>query len=76
MEEFTELYRTTTKNELRDKAILLYGFSDQQINQIMDWYREQEKIKKLPVTVFGSITPVSRNKRIKDVIQDLIQGQQ
>ena len=76
MTGFTELQRTTTKNELRDKVILLYGFSDQQTNQIMDWYKEQEEAKKLPAAIFGSVTLASRNKRVKEVIQDLIQDHQ
>lgn len=76
MKGFSELQRTTTDNELRDKAILLYGFSDQQIHHIMDLYKEQERTNKLPATAFGVITSVTRNKRVKEVIQDLIQEQQ
>lgn len=74
MGSFQEIKRDgmPLRAELRDKAVLLYGFSDQQVNELMDWYKE----KKFPNAVFGIITPVTQHKRVKDIVRDLVAEQQ
>ncbi|MBI2147443.1 DUF3783 domain-containing protein [Candidatus Woesearchaeota archaeon] len=70
MAGFEELKRDDDKNELRDKVILLHGFSDQQVHAVMDQYHANAS---LPKAVFATITPFSRNKRVKDIVKELVQ---
>jgi hypothetical protein len=55
--------------ELKDKVILLYGFSGKQVARLMDHYKAEPG---LPKASFAVVTPMNRVKRVKDVIQDIV----
>ena len=56
--------------ELKDKVLLLSGFSDAQLTMFLDYYKANSN---LPKAHFAVITPTTRVKRVKEVIQDVIQ---
>lgn len=67
---FEKISKEDTSGELKDKVILLHGFSGKQITMIMDYYKANADF---PKASFAVITPVTRTKRVKDVIQDIVQ---
>jgi len=59
----------STGNEADTKIILLHGFSDAQIKEFLDHYHESG----LPESIFASITPKSKLKRVRDLLKELAQ---
>ncbi len=50
------------------KAILLSGFSNDEIKELLNCYR---KNKKLPETIFASVTKTALNWKVKDWLKEL-----
>lgn len=66
---FDKIHSDDESGELRDKVILLHGFSGKQVNQLIKSYQQNTD---LPKAHFAVITPMTRVKRIKEVIQDIV----
>lgn len=67
MEDLTRQAEETPE-EKEDKVIIFHGFSDEQIQDIIDLYVEEE----MPECYFAATTPQSRLKRLRDVINEII----
>ncbi len=59
--------------ELKDKVILLHGFSGKQVAAFVDCCKANPD---LPKAHFAVVTPVSRVKRLKDVVREIVQDAQ
>ncbi len=62
-----------TAGELKDKVIMLSGFSGKQLSVLMEQYHANPD---LPKAHFAVVTPVSRVKRLKDVVREIVQDAQ
>ena len=51
----------------KKKVILLHGFSDKELNEVIDNYLKN----KLPKTAFATTTKTNLNKKLKEVIKDV-----
>lgn len=63
--DFKEIKKS--KKENKDKVIILEGFSDEQLHNLIDIYKKN----KLPKCIFASITNRSREFKLKDLINEL-----
>lgn len=55
-------------NEGDQKVILLSGFSDKQLHDVIDAYRSN---KKLPKTIFATVTEQSKEFKVKELLEEL-----
>lgn len=49
------------------RVIILHGFSDKEISEVIDNYLKN----KLPKTAFATTTKTNLNKKLKEVIKDI-----
>jgi hypothetical protein len=55
-------------NEKLPKAILISGFTDEEIRELLRCYREN---KKLPRTIFATVTETALEWKVKDWLKEL-----
>ncbi len=57
----------SSKKEEKHKIIILNGFSDSQIHDLIEHY----KSSKLPKAIFATVTEISKEFKIKHLIKEL-----
>ncbi len=66
---FEKINSNDDSGELKDKVILLHGFSDRQLSKFMEAYKNNPDMPKAHI---ATTTPVTRMKKVKDVLMDII----
>ena len=56
-----------SNKEEKHKVIILNGFSDRQLNNFINLYKNN----KLPETIFAIVTKTSKNFKVKDLLREL-----
>ena len=64
---FKEIKETNDNNK-DTKVIIVNGFSNKQLNTLIDYYKNNPE---LPKTIFATTTPASKNMRLRELIKEL-----
>ncbi len=66
---FQKIDEKSVSGEKEDKVVMIYGFSEKQLSEFIDHYKNN---KELPKTNFVAVNDKTKLKRVRDVIIDAV----